>query len=243
MRSSRSSTPGPFLIGVYAVEERLEGKTGFPVSLPFVAGLDLAFDERPTILVGENGCGKSTLLEALAELVGLPWDGGSANELASSEATPRRLAEFLRPRVRTRPRDKYFFRAEALSDFGRLLDAREADPDFQGDPYALYGGRSIRGRSHGEAARLLLSSRDRGGLFILDEPEAALSPGRQVEFVRLLEERMAAGGWQFIIASHSPIMMSIAGARLIDMNAPTLPDIAKTETAHWKTYSAVLGAR
>ncbi len=233
----RAGASAPFLVGAYAVRERIDAAEGFPRTLAFVPELDLTLDERVTIFVGENGSGKSTLLEAIAELVGLPWDGGSGNELASSEASSQRLAPLLRPKIRLKPPDKYFFRAEALSDFGRLLEAREEDPDFLGDPYTLYGGRSIRTRSHGEGVRALLQSRDRGGLFLLDEPESALSPLRQEELIRLLEERAATGSYQFIVATHSPLLMAIRGARLISMDDPKLPDIRPEATSHWRTYA------
>lgn len=225
------------MVGAYVVAERLEGVEGFPITLPFVPHLDLTFEERVTVFVGENGTGKSTLLEALAELVGLPWSGGSGNEMATSDARGHPLARLLRPKLRSRPQEKYFFRAEAMSDLGHLLEDRENDPDFLGDPYAMYGGRTLKSRSHGEAALAVLLSRDRGGLFLLDEPELALSPARQLLLVRLLEERAATGHFQFLIATHSPILLSIRGAELRDFNHPALPVIQREDTQQWQVYS------
>jgi predicted ATPase len=229
----------PYLAGAYVVPELVGDARAFPLTLPFVPTLDLRLDDRVTIFVGDNGTGKSTLLEALAELVGLPWDGGSTNELSDSERTDTpRLARFMRPRVRNRPRHKYFFRAEALSDFARLLEARERDPDFRGDPYARYGGRSVRTRSHGEGVRALLESHDRPGLYFFDEPEAALSPMAQEKFVEVIDRRVDTDGFQFVFATHSPLIMSIRGARIISLDGGVLRQVRKEETAHWKTWAS-----
>ncbi len=229
----------PYLAGAYVIEEQAATASGFPFTLPFVRTLNVKLDDRVTVFVGENGSGKSTLVEAMAELMGLPWDGGSGNEVADSERTGPRLAHFMRPRVKNKPRNKYFFRAEALSDFGRLLEAREKDPDFWGDPYALYGGKSIRHRSHGEGVRALLQSHDRPGLYFFDEPEAALSPMAQVEFVKLIDARVATDNFQFVIATHSPLIMSIDGAQLISLDGGELRATKKEATNHWKTYAAL----
>ncbi|MFZ5444538.1 MAG: AAA family ATPase [Myxococcota bacterium] len=228
----------PYLAGAYVVPELVQDGRDFPLTLPFVRELNLQLDDRVTIFVGENGSGKSTLIEALAELVGLPWDGGSTNELATSERTAaRRLASFMRPRVRNKPRNKYFFRAEALSDFGHVLEARKADPDFWGDPFARYGGQSIRTRSHGEGVRAVLASHERPGLYFFDEPEAALSPMAQTKFLEVLEQRLETDAFQFVIATHSPLIMSLRGARIISLDGGELRAVRKEDTAHWKTFA------
>lgn len=241
---SRRPPRVPYLSGAYVVPARLAGASGYPLTLGFAPSLDLTLDDRVTIFVGENGCGKSTLIEALAELVGLPWDGGSSNELADSEdLRARRLAHFMRPRIKERPPNKYFFRAEALSDFSRLLERRAQDPDFTlfgDDPYELYGGRSIRTRAHGEAVSSVLYSRDRPGLYILDEPEAALSPVRQEQLVRLINEQCSTGQYQYVIATHSPIVMSIEGASIRSLDEARIAPIRKEDTSHWRVFSNLL---
>lgn len=235
--------PVPWLSGAYVVTEQAQTVTTFPLTLPFARTLDLSLDDRVTVFVGENGTGKSTVIEALAELVGLPWDGGSGNELAASERTgAKRLAHFMRPRIRNKAPNKYFFRAEALSDFGHLLEARDNDPDFNWfghDPFSRFGGESIRHRSHGEATKLLIKSHDRRGLYFFDEPENALSPRAQLDFVKLVEERVATQQFQFIIATHSPIVMSIKRARIISFDTPELAVVKREETNAWKTYATL----
>ena len=232
--------PLPYLAGAYVIEEEAAKAKGFPFTLPFARTLDLKLDDRVTILVGENGSGKSTILEAMAELMGLPWDGGGTNEVADSERDgAQRLAHFMRPRVKHKPRNKFFFRAEALSDFAHLLEAREKDPDFWGDPYARYGGKSLRARSHGEGVRQLLKSHDKPGLYFFDEPEAALSPVAQVEFVKVINARVASDSFQFVIATHSPIIMSIDDAQVISLDGGMIRPTKKENTAHWKTYAAL----
>lgn len=239
--------PVPWLSGAYVVAELAQQHAGFPFTLPFAPRLDLTLDDRVTVFAGENGTGKSTVIEALAELVGLPWDGGSGNEVADSERTgTKRLAHFMRPRIRNKAPNKYFFRAEALSDFGHLLEARDNDPDFKRfghDPFARFGGSSIRNRSHGEATKLLIKSQERRGLYLFDEPENALSPKAQMDFVKLVDARSATGQFQFVIATHSPIIMSIQRAKILSFDTPDLQPVKREETDAWKTYAALFGKR
>jgi predicted ATPase len=226
--------PLPYLAGAYVIEEEAAKAKGFPFTLPFARTFDLKLDDRVTILVGENGSGKSTIIEAMAELMGLPWDGGSTYEIADSECDgAQRLAHFMRPRVKHKPRNKFFFRAEALSDFAHLLEAREKDPDFWGDPYARYGGKTLRARSHGEGVRQLLQSHDRPGLYFFDEPEAALSPVAQVEFVKVINARVATDAFQFVIATHSPIIMAYPDAWIYVFEAEGIRQVPYTDTEHY----------
>src|SRR4030095_3487015 len=120
-------------------------------------------------------------------------------------------ASALRPVFRKRPSDAYFLRSEFQGHFASLLDARKADPDFWGDPYAAYGERSLHTRSHGEAFLAILQNRIRSGLLLFDEPESALSPQRQLALLAQMATLVAAGKSQFIIATHSPILLTFPG--------------------------------
>ncbi len=171
-----------YLKRISLVSERVPTFSDFPYSLPFVRGLDLRFKNAVTYFVGENGSGKSTVLEAIAELCDLPVSGGGRNELADRSGPEQRsaLGSVIRASFAPRPRDGYFFRSEFQAHFASLLDQRRDDPDFKGNPYSRYGGRSLHTRSHGEAFLAVILNRMDAGLFLMDEPESALSPQRQL---------------------------------------------------------------
>jgi len=180
---------------VTLLPERVSRFEGFPYGLPFVRDLDLTLRKPVTCFVGENGSGKSTLIEAIAEACGLPIWGGSRNEAANRHGPDERaaLGSALRFAFSRRPRDRYFFRAEFQANFASLLDERQDDPDFWGDPYTRYGGRSLHAQSHGEAFLAIMLNRMRSGMFIMDEPESALSPQRQLALLARMAELVRAG--------------------------------------------------
>src|SRR5262249_31124014 len=142
------------------------------------------------------------------------------------------LARAMRPRFRHRPRDGFFFRAETLVNFATLLEQRRDDPDFPGDPDMRYGGQSLHHRSHGEAFLEVFQHRIRAGLFLVDEPEAALSPQRQLALLYLLRDRVERGRTQFVIATHSPILLTFPGAVIVGFDDGTLRRIALEDTKH-----------
>jgi predicted ATPase len=193
-------------------------------------------------LVGENGTGKSTLLEAIADLCGFPVSGGGKNESADCHGLGEEsaLARALRPSFRRRPLDGYFLRAELLADFASLLDARAADPDFRDNPYRRYGGRSLHTRSHGEAFLAVLENRTGAGLFLLDEPEAALSPQRQLALLLHMWRLAKSGAAQFIIATHSPVLLTFPEADLVSFDSSALPHITKEQTPHFQITRGIL---
>lgn len=232
----------PYLSGIRVVEERLPAPDQHPYDLPFLRTLDLTIDSAVTVFVGENGSGKSTLLEAIAALSRLPVSGGSRSDLGATHAPERdsALAAVLRPIFHRRPTDGYFLRAEFQAHFASLLDARATDPDFDRDPYAAYGGRSLHSRSHGEAFFSVIQSRFRRGLFLLDEPEAALSPQRQLALLAQMHGLVEAGQSQFVVATHSPILMTFPGAQLVSFDDPALPRIRLEDTTHYDITKGML---
>jgi predicted ATPase len=241
---TRVATAGraPFLRGVRLLPDRIPSPDAFPFSIPALRDLDLALTTPVTFLVGENGSGKSTLLEAIAVVCGLPATGGGKNELADrfGVANDHTLASALRPSFSERPRDAFFFRAETLAHFATLLEARRADPDFWGDPYARYGGRSLHTRSHGEAFLATFAGRLGRGLWLLDEPEAALSPQRQLALLALVWDRVEAGETQLVIATHSPLLMTFPGARLLALDETGIHQTTLPETSHYQLTRAIL---
>lgn len=232
----------PFLRGVRLLDERVPKDCGFPFTIPALAALALDLDRPVTFLVGENGSGKSTLLEAIAVLCGLSPSGGGKNEIGDRFAheTTSTFARALRPSFSSRPRDAFFFRAETLAHFASLLEARKNDPGFGGDPYARYGGRSLHERSHGEAFLAAFQHRLGDGLWLIDEPEAALSPQRQLVLLALMHERVRAGATQLIVATHSPILMTFPGAAILELTDRGIAETTLAETSHYQITRGIL---
>jgi predicted ATPase len=235
-------SPVPYLLGVRVVPERLSSRDQFPFSLSFLSTLDLTFKTPVTFFVGENGSGKSTFLEAIAVLCRLPVSGGGRNEISSLHGPEKdsQLARVLRPSFRFQPRDGFFLRAEFAAHFASLLDERRSDPYFNRNPYALYGGRSLHGQSHGEAFLAVLQNRIREGVFLLDEPEAALSPQRLLALLVVIHDLIERGKAQFIIATHSPLLMTFPGAEIISFDSPELRPIPLEETSHYQITRGML---
>lgn len=238
------TSPAPYLRGVRTIPERIGSDQDYPFNLAFVPRLNLAFTHAVTFFVGENGSGKSTLIEAIAELCRLPASGGGRNELADTYTPDQKatLSRALRPSFRKQPLDGYFFRGEFQAHFASLLDTRKRDPDFLRNPYARYGGRSLQEQSHGEAFLSVLRNRITKGLFLLDEPESALSPQRQLALLSLIYELVQTGSCQFIVATHSPILMTYPSAQLVSFDEAALPLIRIEDTSHYQLTKAILAA-
>lgn len=228
----------PYLRRITVIPERLLDEASFPFSLPFVRALDVVFTSPVTFFVGENGSGKSTLLEAIAVLCRLPVSGGSSVDLEARHApdTDAALSRALRPAFIQRPPDGYFLRAEFQAHFASLLDERSDDPWFRasGDPYHLYGGTSLHRRSHGEALLQVVRNRFGKGIYLLDEPESALSPQRQMALLATMSRLVATRSVQFIVATHSPILMTFPGANILSFDDPALPNVRFDETEHFR---------
>ena len=214
----------------------------FPFNFPWIEELNLEFPNAVTFFVGENGSGKSTLLEAIAGLSGFPVWGGGRNDLPDQFGPEREsvLAQAMYPYFKKRPRDGYFFRAEYHAQFASLLDARKRDKGFKEDPYKRYGGQSLHTQSHGESFLALMESRLTKGLFLLDEPESALSPKRQLSLLALMLDRIKKGNSQFIVATHSPILMTFPGATVFSFDSPSLEPIDYRLSDHFQLTKGIL---
>jgi len=237
--SNRSKAP--FLIGLELIPDATTNDQ-YPFNLAAIRSLKLRITQPVTFFVGENGTGKSTVIEALAELCGFPASGGGRNEFGGSHGPEREaaLTTALRPAFKKRPRDGYFFRAEFQSHFASLLDDRRKDPDFNGDPYARYGGRSLHTRSHGEAFLSVFQERIGDGLYLFDEPESALSPQRQLTLLAHMSQLVAAGRSQFIVATHSPILLTFPDAEILTFDGETIHRIELEETTHYQITKGIL---
>ncbi|HEX6313365.1 MAG TPA: AAA family ATPase [Gemmatimonadaceae bacterium] len=233
---------------------------GFPFSVPAVASLTtLTFDAPVTFLVGENGSGKSTLLESIAVATRLPAVASASLESDPTLTAQRRLASALRLAWDHRTRRGFFLRAEDFFGFARSLSRlrdemrerlAELDEEYrersahartlaEGPARASLAemeqryGESLDANSHGQAFFQLFRSRFvPGGLYLLDEPETPLSPLSQLALLSMLKE-MVEQDAQFIIATHSPILLALPGARILDF------DVTPVRAASWETLEHV----
>jgi predicted ATPase len=224
-----------FLIQASLRRDKIASLTDYPFSIPAIGNLDqIQFEQPVTFFIGENGSGKSTLLEAIAAAWGLNPEGGSRNFNFATRASHSSLKDYLRlTRSVRRVRDSYFLRAESYFNVATQIELLDEDP-FGGPPIiGAYGGKSLHEQSHGESFFALFMNRLRGdGFYIFDEPEAALSPSRQLAFLSRMHELVAQGS-QFLIATHSPILMAYPQAEifLLADEAPCL--VAYRETEHY----------
>lgn len=247
MAKRHRSRPGPYLLRLQLLRDRIPTPDRFPYTLPAVRNLDtLAFHPRVTFFVGENGAGKSTLLEAVAVACGLNPEGGSRNFSFATRASHSSLDECVRlAKTAATPGDSYFLRAESF--YNVATDIERLDREFKesglaGPPLIdSYGGRSLHEQSHGESFFALFRNRFRDhGLYLMDEPEAALSPARQLQFLVLLHDYIRRGG-QFVIATHSPIIMAYPDARIYVFGADCIREVPYAETEHYLITRRFLG--
>jgi predicted ATPase len=216
------------------LRDRIPDPNRFPYNLPAVRGLTtLPFHPKVTFLVGENGSGKSTLLEAIAVACGLNPEGGSRNFNFATRASHSPLDECVRlAKSIASPGDSYFLRAESFYNVASEIERLDKEPG--GQPIiGAYGGKSLHEQSHGESFFALFKNRFRDhGLYLMDEPEAALSPKRQLQFLGLLHDYVLRGG-QFVIATHSPIIMAYPDARIYFLDDEGVREVAYTDTEHY----------
>ncbi len=181
-------------------------------------------------------------MEAIAVLSGFPISGGGTNESAEKHGLTEEseLAKILRLGFQRRPRDGYFFRAELQAHFASLLDSRADDPYFLGNPYGRYGGDSLHTKSHGEAFLSVIQNRFSEGLFLLDEPESALSPQRQLTLLAIMKQLESEKKSQFIVATHSPILLTYPGAQILSFDHGILHPVRLEETSHFQITHGIL---
>jgi predicted ATPase len=236
MASRRARTinlPAPYLRRVWLDRGKVSDPAAYPFCLPFLQkDFDVGFDRAITIVVGENGAGKSTLLEGIAMLAGYDEAGGGkgyrpVDHSRAVEVMGGQLSQALRASWLPKITQGWFFRAESFFSVARYidtaaLDANEAPPDFLS-------------HSHGEGFLRFFEERcQRQGLFIFDEPESALSPSRQIEFLKLLRRMDQSGLSQVIMATHSPMLMAYPNARLLQLTKYGLDTVRVEDTEHYR---------
>lgn len=209
----------------------------YPFSIPSLRHLEsLEFHPAVTFLTGENGSGKSTLLEAIAVCADLNAEGGSRNFSFESRASHSIMNDHLRlVRGAKRPKDCYFLRAESFYNVAKEIDRL--------DGIDSYGGVSLHEQSHGESFFALLTNRFFGnGLYLLDEPEAALSPVRQLAVLSILDDLVRKQS-QFIIATHSPIIIAYPDATIYRFSNEAIEQVSYEDTEHYRVYRDFLTRR
>jgi predicted ATPase len=232
MASRRNRTidmPAPYLRRIWLDPSRIDDRAAYPFCLPFLQDdFELSFDRSITIIVGENGTGKSTFLEGIAVLAGYDEAGGGkgyrpVDHSNAIEAMGGKLSSAFRASWLPKVTNGWFFRAESFFSVARYLDEVSS-------PYA-----DFLSHSHGEGFMRFFEERcQRQGIYIFDEPESALSPARQMEFLKLMRRMDQSGHCQIIMATHSPVLMAYPDARLLRLSKYGLEPVTVKETDHYK---------
>ena len=241
MAKHRHTTlPPPYLKRVWLDSDAPFDRQAYPFCLPlFRSDFELSFDRPVTIIVGENGVGKSTLIEGIAVLAGFDEGGGGPGYRAvdhsrAQEIGASALADALKASWLPKIGSGWFFRAESFFSVARYLDEAARDSGAWGPDFLSH--------SHGEGFMRFFEERcDRPGVFLFDEPESALSPNRQFDFLKLLRRMQQGGQSQVIIATHAPILMALPDARLLRMGKYGLESVTLEETEHYRIMREFTG--
>ena len=223
----------PLFLKAIEVKKSHELET-FPFSLPVINNMDnLNFNKKVTFFVGENGSGKSTLLEAIAIAMGFNPEGGSKNFRFSTRDSHSILSDYIRPiRGARNPKDGYFLRSESFYNLSTEIDRLSIDS---------YGGDSLHDLSHGEGLLTLFSNRLYGnGLYIFDEPECGLSPIGLFKLIRIIHELAEDDHSQFIISTHSPILLGYPNADIYEFTDSNITLVEYKDTEVYNLYKRCL---
>ena len=227
-----------FITKISLDRDKIKDYNVYPFNIGVVKNFkEIRINKPVTFLVGENGIGKSTFIEAIAINAKMNPEGGSQNFNFSTKNTHSSLHEYLRVSTYNRPSTRFFLRAESFYNVASEI-VRISEEGGEGPQYHLYGG-NLHECSHGESFINLVKNRFYPrGLYILDEPEAALSPSRQLTLLCLINDLVKAGS-QFIIATHSPILISYINGEILDLNN-NFETIKYEDTEIYKTYKMYL---
>ncbi|WP_418888882.1 HAD-IA family hydrolase [Paenibacillus apiarius] len=216
---------------VKKLADRIDKEDRYPFHVPVIQHLDtLQIRKNVTFFVGENGSGKSTLVEAITYQCGFNTAGGGRNNQYELESSEARLGDYIRLSWMPKVNQGFFLRAESFYHFASHIDevAREDRSIYQ-----YYGGRSLHEQSHGESFLALFKNRfGRKGIYLLDEPEAALSPARQLAFLSIIHEMQKNA--QLIIATHSPILLGYPNADIYNFDVLPVQPVAYEDTDHYQ---------
>lgn len=219
-----------FLRKITLLREKISSFDDYPFSIPAIRTLEeLHLKSNVTFLVGENGSGKSTLLEAIADRCDFNTAGGGRNNTYDVYGAESQLGPYIRLSWFPKITNGFFMRAETFYHFATHID------EVDGSGFTNYGRRSLHEQSHGESFLALFLHRFKGNsLFLLDEPEAALSPTRQLTFLRIIHELVNEGNAQFIIATHSPILLGYPDCDIFSFDHHPIQKIEYEMTEHYQ---------
>ncbi|NYT18939.1 MAG: AAA family ATPase [Methanosarcinales archaeon] len=230
-----------FLRTISLRESKEIDNNAYPFTIPVIRNFrELELRSNVTFFVGENGSGKSTLLEAIAHQAGFNTAGGSRNNLYDVEKSSSVFGEHLRFSWMPKVTEGFFLRSETFYNFASHIDELQK---IDGRAYDAYGGRSLHERSHGESFLTLFNNRFGNGLYLLDEPEAALSPLRQLSLLKIIHDMESSGKAQFIIATHSPVLMGYPNSRILDFDGDRITEVEYEDTDHYNITKDFLNAR
>ncbi|GED57442.1 AAA family ATPase [Brevibacillus formosus] len=218
-----------YLRTIKLLREDFPNTKEYPFHLPSLRKLEaIELASSVTFFVGENGSGKSTLLEAVAYQCGFHTAGGSRNNFYEVHRSEASLGDYIRLSWLPKITNGFFLRAESFYQFASHID------QMGSESYKNYGGRSLHEQSHGESFFALFANRFNGrGIYLLDEPEAALSPKRQIAFLYVMRDLVEEGA-QFIIATHSPILLGYPGATILNFDESPVQEVNYRDTEHYQ---------
>ncbi|WP_257348691.1 AAA family ATPase [Pseudalkalibacillus decolorationis] len=224
-----------YIRSLYLKREQIPSFDTFPFNLPVIKNLqELSLHPYVTYIVGENGMGKSTLLEGIAIAMGFNPEGGTLNFNFSNYDSHSNLDEYLRlVKGVNKPKDSFFLRAETFYNLATNIEELDQEPSCGPKIIESFGGKSLHEQSHGESFFAAFINRFQGkGIYILDEPEAALSPLRQMSMLARINELVNEGS-QFIISTHSPIIMAYPDAKIIQLTEEGISTTTLEDTGHY----------
>jgi predicted ATPase len=219
-----------FLKRITLLRNEISSFQTYPFSVPAINNLEeIEIKRNVTFFVGENGSGKSTLLEAIADKCEFNTAGGGRNNNYETYATESSLGNYIRLSWLPKVTNGFFLRAESFYSFATHID------EIDDNNFRDYGGQSLHKQSHGESFLSLFLNRFKGkAIYLLDEPEAALSPARQLTFLKIIHDLATKGDSQFIIATHSPILLGYPGADILSFDHDQISEIDYENTDHYQ---------
>lgn len=226
-----------YLKSCKVLQDTIPNKQAYPFNIPSLQDLhELEFPTNVTFFVGENGSGKSTLLEAIADRCDFNTAGGGRQNLYEVHKAESSLGEYIRLSWLPKISNGFFLRSETFYQFASHIDLIE-DPRR----YNAFGGKSLHHQSHGESFLALFMNRFKGkAIYLLDEPEAALSPTRQLSLLKIMKDLEHEA--QFIIATHSPILLGYPNATIYSFDQGEIESIRYEDTIHYIVTKRFLNA-